>query len=60
MNAIQCTCTTKDEILKRIQILRSELIQTGMNEGLQSLKTIKLSQKLDACIFKYQSTFRHS
>lgn len=38
-----------------IECLRKELIRVGIQEGLSNEKTIKLSQKLDLFIAKYQS-----
>ncbi|WP_462409474.1 Spo0E family sporulation regulatory protein-aspartic acid phosphatase [Neobacillus sp. Marseille-QA0830] len=38
-----------------IEMLRQELICTGMTEGLTNKRTIEISQKLDQYILKYQS-----
>lgn len=46
---------SKEILLKNIEILRSELIQIGFNEGLASTKTIEISQRLDLLIVKYQT-----
>ncbi|WP_144061446.1 aspartyl-phosphate phosphatase Spo0E family protein [Bacillus sp. 1NLA3E] len=43
------------EIMRTIESLRKEMIQIGIKEGLQSEKTIKISQRLDVFIAQYQS-----
>ncbi|WP_084820235.1 aspartyl-phosphate phosphatase Spo0E family protein [Mesobacillus campisalis] len=44
----------KSNLVQSIQLLRQEMIETGLKEGLTSKKTIELSQKLDRFIAKYQ------
>lgn len=38
-----------------IKKLRAEMIRIGISEGLSSENTIKISQRLDAYIVKYQN-----
>ncbi len=45
----------KTKLLQHIQLLREQLIITGIQEGLNNEKTIQLSQKLDEYIYLYQS-----
>jgi hypothetical protein len=45
----------KTTLLQHIQLLRDQLVHTGIQEGLSHEKTILLSQKLDEYIFLYQS-----
>jgi hypothetical protein len=42
-------------LLQKIKLLREQLVQTGMHNGLDHEKTIHISQKLDEYIFLYQS-----
>ena len=44
----------KCNLIQIIQLLRQEMIETGLKEGLTSKKTIELSQKLDRHITRYQ------
>nr|WP_295970708.1 aspartyl-phosphate phosphatase Spo0E family protein [uncultured Bacillus sp.] len=44
----------KTALFNYIQILRSRLIDEGMNEGLSSEKTLLISQELDEYIYLYQ------
>jgi hypothetical protein len=44
----------KSNYIQIIELLRQEMIETGLKEGLTSKKTIQLSQKLDRYITKYQ------
>ena len=44
----------KSNIIQIIELLRQELTETGLKEGLTSKKTIELSQKLDSFITRYQ------
>ena len=44
----------KCNLIKIIELLRQEMIETGIKEGLTSEKTIELSQKLDGYITVYQ------
>lgn len=44
----------KSNLIQIIQLLRQEMIETGLKEGLTSKKTIELSQKLDRYITRYQ------
>ncbi|WP_053362396.1 aspartyl-phosphate phosphatase Spo0E family protein [Bacillus sp. FJAT-27251] len=44
----------KSNLVQSIQLLRQEMIETGLKEGLTSKKTIELSQKLDSFIARYQ------
>lgn len=44
----------KIDLEKNIRTLRKELILIGTKEGLTSENTIKISQKLDLFITKYQ------
>ncbi|WHZ00472.1 aspartyl-phosphate phosphatase Spo0E family protein [Neobacillus sp. YX16] len=46
----------QSELIRIIESLRREMIQTGMKEGLTSKNTIKISRKLDEYIVKYQAT----
>lgn len=46
---------TKSDLIEVINILRKEMIHIGTHEGLTSEKTIKISQKLDIYIAKYQA-----
>lgn len=41
-------------LVYKIETLRKEMIQSGMEEGLSSKKTIELSQLLDQYMLKYQ------
>ncbi|PLT29053.1 aspartyl-phosphate phosphatase Spo0E family protein [Peribacillus deserti] len=50
----QCLCKTPFEIIEKIILLRSDLINTGSTEGLLSPNTIAISQQLDACLNKYE------
>lgn len=45
----------KAELLKFIESLRKEMICVGIQEGLSSKKTIKISQKLDRYLSIYQT-----
>ncbi|WP_071392971.1 aspartyl-phosphate phosphatase Spo0E family protein [Bacillus tuaregi] len=45
----------KNDLLKTITTVREEMIRTGMKEGLTSLNTITLSQRLDEYIARYQA-----
>lgn len=45
----------RTELMYTIRSLREEMIRIGIQEGLTSEKTIKLSQKLDFYISKYQA-----
>jgi hypothetical protein len=47
------------ELKNKIEILREEMVMIGLNEGLSSEKTIKVSQKLDHYIAIYISIDRH-
>ncbi|WP_409300856.1 aspartyl-phosphate phosphatase Spo0E family protein [Peribacillus sp. SCS-155] len=58
MSSIKNYTPTKEEIIKMIDELRHELIQTGMKEGLASSATINISQKLDKFIYMYQKMHR--
>ncbi|MEK4671157.1 aspartyl-phosphate phosphatase Spo0E family protein [Niallia sp. FSL R7-0271] len=42
------------DILERIENVRTEMINIGLNEGFRSDKTLKLSEKLDDLIIQYQ------
>jgi hypothetical protein len=42
------------DLVKIIEFLRAEMIQIGIQEGLTNEKTIRISQKLDTFITKYQ------
>ncbi|WP_256233865.1 aspartyl-phosphate phosphatase Spo0E family protein [Bacillus sp. EB600] len=44
----------KFKLEKLIESLREEMIRIGIKEGLNSEKTIEISQKLDRYISKYQ------
>jgi hypothetical protein len=44
----------QQDLIRIIELLRKEMIQTGIKEGLTSKKTIELSRKLDVYIAKYQ------
>jgi hypothetical protein len=44
----------KSKLEKIINVKRKELIKTGMQEGLQSKRTLIISQQLDIFIVKYQ------
>jgi hypothetical protein len=44
----------KSNLIQIIELLRQEMTETGLKEGLTSKKTIELSQKLDGYITKYQ------
>lgn len=43
------------EIKSIIELLRNEMILTGLKEGLCSERTINISQKLDQYITNYQT-----
>lgn len=45
----------KNDLLNIIATVREEMIRTGMTEGLTSINTIKLSQRLDEYIARYQA-----
>ncbi|MFP7474293.1 aspartyl-phosphate phosphatase Spo0E family protein [Niallia taxi] len=47
-------CCNLDKLLTDINNLRKELIIIAIQEGINSNKTILLSQELDAFILKYQ------
>lgn len=44
----------KSDLMETIDVLRKEMIHIGTHEGLSSENTIKVSQKLDIFIAKYQ------
>ena len=44
----------KCDIINTIEVLRREMIQIGIKEGLTSERTIKLSQELDQYLLKIQ------
>ncbi|WP_191090608.1 aspartyl-phosphate phosphatase Spo0E family protein [Niallia endozanthoxylica] len=50
----------KQKLLQHIQLLREQLVLTGIKEGLDHEKTIHLSQKLDEYIYLYQSYDKQS
>lgn len=50
----------KDQLKLDIELLRYEMIQIGIKEGLTSARTIQASKKLDQYIAKYQSQINHS
>ncbi|PAE36665.1 aspartyl-phosphate phosphatase Spo0E family protein [Bacillus sp. 7884-1] len=43
------------DLIRIIELLRREMIQTGIKEGLTSKKPIEISRKLDVYIAKYQA-----
>jgi hypothetical protein len=45
----------ESNLAKTIEFLRDEMIHIGIQEGLTNEKTIRISQKLDTLIAKYQS-----
>ncbi|WP_338469286.1 aspartyl-phosphate phosphatase Spo0E family protein [Niallia sp. XMNu-256] len=47
-------------LMHHIQSLREQLINTGMNEGINHEKTLQLSQQLDEFIYLYQSYEKQS
>ncbi|WHZ00659.1 aspartyl-phosphate phosphatase Spo0E family protein [Neobacillus sp. YX16] len=47
------------QLKNQIEILREEMVMIGLNEGLCSEKTIKVSQKLDHFIAIYISIDHH-
>lgn len=49
---------TPTKIQLKIETLRQEMIQSGLNEGLTSKRTIEISNKLDDYIVKYQQMKR--
>jgi hypothetical protein len=51
-----CKNLNNEEIISQINMLRSALIETGMKEGLQSDKTLEISQLLDRCLNQYQTS----
>lgn len=44
-----------DNLIKRIEFLRKEMIRVDIQEGLTSEKTLIISRKLDIFIAKYQA-----
>lgn len=44
------TKVSNENLMKRIEIIRSKMISTGMSEGFTSPNTIKLSEILDKLI----------
>lgn len=43
-----------ERILNRIENVRKEMINIGLNEGFRSEKTLKLSENLDDLVLQYQ------
>ncbi|WP_368505317.1 aspartyl-phosphate phosphatase Spo0E family protein [Alkalihalophilus sp. As8PL] len=43
----------------RIEATRQEMIKIGLTKGLQHPETIKLSQRLDLCLNKYNRLKSH-
>ncbi|MGE8081989.1 aspartyl-phosphate phosphatase Spo0E family protein [Peribacillus loiseleuriae] len=41
-------------LYKNINMLKSQMIKSGMENGISSPETIKYSQELDNLIYKYQ------
>ncbi len=44
---------SKQALLKRIEVLKEQLIEIGCKKGLNDPDTIKLSQKLDGLMNEY-------
>jgi hypothetical protein len=51
---LELIINTKKELLLRINKLQNLLIETGLKEGINSKKTLAISQDLDRLIFEYQ------
>ncbi|WP_082190989.1 aspartyl-phosphate phosphatase Spo0E family protein [Peribacillus loiseleuriae] len=41
-------------LCKKINMLKNQMIKSGMDNGISSPETIKYSQELDKLIYKYQ------
>lgn len=50
MSEHEVTC----RLVSKIELLRKEMIKSGIEEGLSSKKTIELSQLLDRYVLTYQ------
>lgn len=48
------TFTKSNSLFCKIQALRKRMIQSGQKKGYTHPETLKVSQKLDKLIFKYQ------
>lgn len=46
--------STQENLINKIETIRKEMIQTGIQEGLSSKRTIELSQLLDQYVLQYQ------
>lgn len=53
------TYENKYNLLSTINSLRKEMVRVGIEEGLNSEKTLNMSQKLDIYITKYQRMELH-
>jgi hypothetical protein len=51
---LELLINTKKELLHQINKLQNLLIETGLKEGINSKKTLAISQDLDRLIFEYQ------
>ncbi|MGJ7922820.1 aspartyl-phosphate phosphatase Spo0E family protein [Neobacillus sp. LXY-4] len=51
-------CSSKHELINKIEYLKNNMVDTAMKMGLNNDKTIKISQELDHLIFQYQSLTR--
>jgi hypothetical protein len=51
---LELIINTKKELLLRINKLQNLLIETGLKEGINSKKTLAISQDLDRLILEYQ------
>lgn len=49
-----------ENLLKKLEHTRELMIQSGMRNGLQNPKTIRLSQKLDQLLNRYEKELFHS
>jgi flagellin-specific chaperone FliS len=45
---------SQKELIEQINSIRSSMIQTGLNKGLNSDETITISQQLDKLLYTYQ------
>lgn len=50
----QISVLTISELYRYIELLRKDLIQTGLTFGFNDQRTIQASQELDFFIFEYQ------
>lgn len=45
---------SRKELIEQINTIRTSMIQTGLNKGLDSAETVTISQQLDKLLYTYQ------